>query len=257
LDDPRHSSNRKTFHSLPPQNTTPTSTDQPRGALPPDFRVGELKAINNNSASLLTISGLMCDVTGLSLVITGNGTKLDFSRTLNLHTDQRVLNLPYPVSAQTTTAAYYPQVAGGELQITLGKIQVLAAADFEVATFVVRGDPASQQTRVAISINQSNKDYYEFILGQPTRFDTTFTVNVKDTNLTFKSSSDVHEGNEIVTKETTQSVKLPTIPSRDQVEVVPSGNGASIRVFHKPRPGSTPTQQQHLPDARVNISVVY
>jgi len=87
------------------------------------------------------------------------------------------------------------------------------------------------------------------------KFDTTFTVNVKDTSLTFKSSCDVHEGPEIVTKETTQSVKLPTIPSRDQIEVVPAPNGgSSIRVYHKPRNVSS-TSQFHLPDARVNITL--
>jgi len=250
IDDPQHSSKRQTFHSY-----SQPATDVPRGALPPDFRVGELKAINNNMASLLTITGLQCDISGLSLQITGNGTKLDFSRTMNHHTDQRVFNLPYPVSAQTTTAQYFPQSAGGELQITLGKIQVQSSADFEIAKFVVRGDPNSTVPRVAISINQSNKDYYEFVLGQPTKYDTTFTVTVKDTNLSFKSSCDVPEGQEIVTKETTQSVKLPIIPSRDQIEVVSASNGGStIRVYHKPR-NVTNANQVHLPDARVNITL--
>lgn len=60
-------------HPHPPTPTpTPSTTSQPpRGTLPPDFRVGELKAINNNTASLLTITGLQCDISGLSLMITG------------------------------------------------------------------------------------------------------------------------------------------------------------------------------------------
>jgi len=131
---------------------------------------------------------------------------------------------------------------------------VQQSADFEITKFIVPGNPYSNVPRVAISINQGNKDYYEFILGEATKFDTTFTVHVKDTNLAFKSSCDVVEGADIVTKETTQSVKLPTIPSRDQIEVVssPGGVGSSIRVFHKPRSGFV--SQQVLPDASVTIT---
>lgn len=116
---------------------------------------------------------------------------MDFTRTINHHTDQRVFNLPYPVSAQTTSAQYLPQSNGGELQITLGKIQIQSSADFEITKFVVPGNPNSNVPRVAISINQNNKDYYEFVLGEATKYDTTFTVTVKDTNLAFKSSCDV------------------------------------------------------------------
>jgi len=87
MDDPRHSQ-YNSVHSFTPTPTNPQPSSnivgQPRGALPPDFRVGELKAINNNNASLLTITGLQCDISGLALTITGNGTKLDFTRTITI-----------------------------------------------------------------------------------------------------------------------------------------------------------------------------
>jgi len=202
---------------------------------------------------VLTISHLACDLSGLYLSIIGNGSKLDFSRTVNQHTDQRVLNLPYQVSPDTTRAKYYPNQNDGELEITLGKIQSQSSADFEVCTFTIPGDPDSPKARVDIGINSGNKDYYEFVPGQATKNVTKFAVYVKNTSLQFKSSTEVREGLDIVTKEVSQSVNLPTIPSRDQIEIIPMASGANtIRIYHKPR-GNTP--QFLLPDAKVTITL--
>jgi len=250
---PAHQPQSYSTPSIPPQLT---STVQVKTIvnLPPELQIGELKAINNNQASLLTISCLACDISGLSLQIIGNGSKLDFSRTVNSHTDQRVLNLPYQVSPQSTSAQYFPNQNGGELQITLGKIQSQSSADFEICQYTILPDPNSSKTRVDIGINSGNKDYYEFTPGAATKNLTRFTVSVKNTALQFKSSTEVREGNDIVTKEVSQSVNLPTIPARDQIEVIPNqpGGGSIVRIYHKPR-GNTP--QFLLPDAKINITL--
>lgn len=62
------------------------------------------------------------------------------------------------------------------------------SSEYEICQYTIKGNPSSTQPRVQIQVKQDNPDFYEFIPGLPSPWDTTFTVVVSDTNLMFKGT---------------------------------------------------------------------
>lgn len=85
----------------------------------PDFAVGQLEQVDNNTANVLPISNLACTKNDLSVSLRQNGNQVEFRRTVTR--EGRLFNLPYQVTAGTCSATYAAHENGGTLRIRLGK----------------------------------------------------------------------------------------------------------------------------------------
>jgi len=222
----------------------------------PDFVVGGLEQVDGNTANVLPITNLGCKLQDLSVGLRQNGNQVEFRR--NATREGRIFNLPYQVTQTTCTASYNPRDNGGTLRIRLGKPQsrptaVGSSSEIEVCQYTIKGDPGSGLQRVQIQVKQDNPDFYEFLPGPPTPWDTTFTVVLADTNLMFKGTFQQPEGQNTKVINSTQTVGLPVPPPSDQIETI-GGGGKAVRVWHKPRPGHSSSAQQHQPDCDISIT---
>jgi len=182
---------------------------------------------------------------------------LEFSRKSVHGTDTRVFGLPYQVNAYTTSAVYNPHINGGEITLKLGKITPATAAsddsERELCSYNITGNPSSPHQRVSVNVVQDNQEYYEFLPGPASPYNTLVQVILKGSTLLFRSTYDVQEGGNIITKKVTQTINLPTLPGPDQIEThpAPGGVGSALRIYHRPR---TSASQQHVPDTDVPVT---
>jgi len=106
-------------------------------------------------------------------------------------------------------------------------------------------------------VKQDNPDFYEFLPGAPTPWDTTFSVVLSDTNLMFKGTFSQPEGANTKVINSTQTVALPVPPPSEQIETVDlPGGGKSVRIWHKPRPGFSSASQVHQADCDIVVTSV-
>ena len=138
----------------------------------------------------------------------------------------------------------------------MGKPQQQAAlSEYEICSYSVHGDPASSLTRVQIQVKQDNPDFYEFVPGPPTPWETTFSVVLSGTNLMFKGTFSQPDGANTKVINSTQTVALPVPPPMEQVETISlPGGGKSVRVWHKPRPGQSSSQHVNQPDCDIPVT---
>lgn len=164
--------------------------------------MGQLEQVDGNTANVLPITNLGCTQHDLSVALRQNGNQVEFRRTITR--EGRLFNLPYQVTAATCSATYSAYENGGTLRIRLGKPvrdlklhssngsqqarPAAGASEYEICQYTIRGDPSSTQQRVQIQVKQDNPDFYEFVPGLPSPWDTTFTVVVKDNDLMFKGT---------------------------------------------------------------------
>jgi len=220
----------------------------------PDFVVGQLEPVDGNKANLLPISNLGCAVSDLSVSLKQNGNQVEFKRLVSR--EGRLFNLPYQVTAQSCTATYNAHENGGTLRIKLGKPQIQAVTlggEYTICQYTVPGNPASTTQRVQIQVKQDSSEYYEFVPGPASPFDTTFTVVLADTNLMFKGTFSQPEGQTTKVINSTQTVNLPVCPPKEQIEALDAHNGKVVRIWHKPRPGQTVSNQLTQPDCEIPI----
>jgi len=221
----------------------------------PEFAVGQLQPVDNNSANLLPITNLGCDISHITVGLRQNGNQVEFRRTVSR--EGRLFNLPYQVTSQSCTATYDAHDNGGTLRIKLGKPQIrprgAVSSEYEVCQYTIKGNPGSNQQRVQIQVKQDNPEFYEFVPGAASPWDTTFTVVLNDTNLMFKGTFSQPEGANTKVVNSTQTVGLPVTPPLEQIETVelPSG-GKAVRVWHKPKTGQSASQQSQ-PDCDIRV----
>jgi len=234
--------------STPAHLTQPVPADE---IYYPDFVVGQLEPVDGNKANLLPITKLGCNIADLSVGLRQNGNQVEFKRLVSR--EGRLFNLPYQVTAKSCTASYNSREDGGTLRIKLGKPLPDAPsseADYQLCQYTMAKNPSSTNQRVQIQVKQDNPEYYEFVPGPPSLFDTTFTVVLAGTNLMFKGTFSQPEGQTTKVINSTQTVNLPVPPPREQIEVL---KGNIVRIWHKPRPGQVVSNQLVQPDCEIHI----
>eukprot|EP01126_Amoeba_proteus_P027577 TRINITY_DN2737_c0_g1_i2.p1 TRINITY_DN2737_c0_g1~~TRINITY_DN2737_c0_g1_i2.p1 ORF type:complete len:442 (+),score=79.28 TRINITY_DN2737_c0_g1_i2:1731-3056(+) len=226
----------------------------------PDFVIGKSEAVDSNAANILPISHLGCRVGDLYVGIRQNGNQIEFKRTVTR--EGRLFNLPYQVTQNTCTATYDPNSDGGTLYIRLGKPVIPKISGTtsctEICQYVVKGNPSSSNSKVQVQVKQDNKEFYEFVPGQSSPWDTSFLVTLDDCQLVFKGThSEPIEGSNIKTVTSTQTVNLPLSPSPEQIETYEhSSGGLVVRIWHAPKGGQPKAPLVNQPDYDVPITVI-
>eukprot|EP01126_Amoeba_proteus_P027582 TRINITY_DN2737_c0_g1_i7.p1 TRINITY_DN2737_c0_g1~~TRINITY_DN2737_c0_g1_i7.p1 ORF type:complete len:737 (+),score=142.82 TRINITY_DN2737_c0_g1_i7:59-2212(+) len=226
----------------------------------PDFVIGKSEAVDSNAANILPISHLGCKVGDLYVGLRQNGNQIEFKRTVTR--EGRLFNLPYQVTQSTCTATYDPNSDGGTLYIRLGKPVIPkilgVTSSTEICQYVVKGNPSSSVSKVQVQVKQDNKEFYEFVPGECSPWDTSFVVTLTDCQLVFKGThSEPIEGSNIKTVTSTQTVNLPLSPSPQQIDTYEhSSGGLVVRVWHAPKGGQPKAPLVNQPDYDVPITVI-
>jgi len=244
---------------VPEPFIAPATVSHKTNKLYQNFSAGGLVAVDGGNE--LPVSAFGCEANEINVQLVENGKQIQITRTVmengTSRVDQQKFNLPYQVTPSTLTARYNPRENNGTLRVKFMRPSVNGTpyhGEHEVVKFLVVGQPGSTQQRVAVGVEQNN-EFYKFVPGPASPYDTTFTVVLNGSALEFRSAFAFPEGDGIKSVSGKQSVNLPKQPFLEQISLEDLGTrGKAVVIHHQLK--ATNGHEQHVPDSSIHIQLV-